>query len=67
MLAACDPPRHPSRGLVGRTAEQQALAALIDSLDSAGAAAMLVGEAGMGKTALLTHLAAIAAARRVPG
>jgi ATP/maltotriose-dependent transcriptional regulator MalT len=37
--------------------------ALIDSLGSAGGAAMLVGEAGMGKTALLAHLAAIAAAR----
>jgi DNA-binding CsgD family transcriptional regulator/energy-coupling factor transporter ATP-binding protein EcfA2 len=63
MLAACDVPRHPFGGLVGRTAEQQALLALLDSLDSAGSAAMLVGEAGMGKTALLTHLAAIAAAR----
>ena len=63
MLAACDVPRHPFGGLVGRAAEQQALLALLDSLDSAGSAAMLVGEAGMGKTALLTHLAAIAAAR----
>jgi DNA-binding CsgD family transcriptional regulator len=48
--------------LVGRVAEQKAFAALIDSLDSAGGAAMLVGEAGMGKTALLAHLATIAAA-----
>jgi ATP/maltotriose-dependent transcriptional regulator MalT len=49
--------------LVGRATEQQALTALIDSLDSAGRAAMLIGEAGMGKTALLAHLAAIGAAR----
>jgi DNA-binding CsgD family transcriptional regulator len=63
MLTACDTPRHPSRELVGRVAEQQELTALIDSLDSAGGAAMLVGEAGMGKTALLTQLAATAAAR----
>jgi DNA-binding CsgD family transcriptional regulator len=49
--------------LVGREAEQQSLMALIDSVGSAGGAAMLVGEAGMGKTALLTRLAAITAAR----
>jgi ATP/maltotriose-dependent transcriptional regulator MalT len=61
MLVACDQSRFPSGGLVGRTAEQQALVALIDSLDSAGGAAMLVGEAGMGKTALLTQLAVTAA------
>ena len=63
MLVACEQPRFPSGGLVGRTGEQQALVDRIDSLDSAGGAAMLVGEAGMGKTALLTRLAAIAAAR----
>ena len=63
MLAACDVPWHPFGGLVGRAAEQQALLALLDSLDSAGSAAMLVGEAGMGKTALLTHLATFATAR----
>jgi DNA-binding CsgD family transcriptional regulator len=63
MLAEYNLPQHPYGGLVGRAAEQQALTALIDSLDSAGSAAILVGEAGMGKTALLTHLAAIAAAR----
>jgi DNA-binding CsgD family transcriptional regulator/tetratricopeptide (TPR) repeat protein len=40
---------------------------MIDSLDSAGSAAMLVGEAGMGKTALLSHLAATAAARTGTG
>jgi energy-coupling factor transporter ATP-binding protein EcfA2 len=63
MLEACAIPRHPSGRLVGRATEQQALVDLIDSLDSAGSAAMLVGEAGMGKTALLTYLAAVAAAR----
>jgi DNA-binding CsgD family transcriptional regulator len=35
----------------------------MNSADSAGGAAMLVGEAGMGKTALLTRLADVAAAR----
>ena len=63
MLVAYNPPRHLSGGLVGRATEQQALMALIESLDSAGSAAMLVGEAGIGKTALLAHLAAIVAAR----
>ena len=63
MLMACDVPRHPFEGLVGRATEQRALLALIDSVNSAGSAAMIVGEAGMGKTALLNHLAAIAAAR----
>ena len=63
MSVACDLPRHPSGGLVGRAVEQQALMALIDSLDSAGSAAMVAGEAGMGRTALLTHLADVAAAR----
>jgi DNA-binding CsgD family transcriptional regulator len=63
MLIACDVPRDPFGGLVGRATEQQALLALIGSLDSAGSAAMLVGEPGMGKTALLTYVAAIAAAR----
>jgi DNA-binding CsgD family transcriptional regulator len=63
MLVSCDRPWQLSGGLVGRAAEQQALTALIDSLDSAGGAAMLIGEAGMGKTAMLTHLAGIAATR----
>lgn len=63
MSMECDLPRRSSRGLVGRTVEQQALMALIDSLDSAGSAATVVGEAGIGKTALLTHLADVTAAR----
>ena len=57
----------PSEGaaprLVGRVAEREALAALTDSLGSAGGAAMLVGEAGMGKTALLSTLAAAVSSR----
>jgi DNA-binding NarL/FixJ family response regulator len=56
-------PPHPSGVLVGRAAEQQALVAMLDPLDSAGNAAMVAGEAGMGKTALLTYLADVAAAR----
>src|SRR5229473_4990245 len=63
MLVTCESTRHPPGGLVGRAAEQQALTALMDSADSAGGAAMLVGEAGMGKTAMLTFLAARAAVR----
>jgi len=61
MAMACDSPR--SGGLAGRAAEQRVLAALIESPDSTGGAVMLVGEAGMGKTALLTRLAAIASKR----
>lgn len=63
MPTACDPARHAPGGLVGRPAEQKALAALVDSLDSAGGAVMLAGEAGMGKTALLSYAAAIASSR----
>ena len=63
MSVAYDRLRHPSGGLVGRAAEQQALMVMIDSLDSAGSATMVAGEAGMGKTALLTQLADVAAAR----
>jgi DNA-binding CsgD family transcriptional regulator len=63
MPAVGDSPRQWSMGLVGREAEQQAFATLMDSLDSAGAAVVLIGEAGMGKTALLTHLATIASTR----
>jgi DNA-binding CsgD family transcriptional regulator len=64
MSVASDLPRHPSGGLVGRAVELRALTALIDCLDFAGSAAMVVGEAGIGKTALLTHLADVAAAAR---
>jgi hypothetical protein len=46
MLVVFNLPRHPPEGLVVRAIEQQALVALIDSLDFAGSAAMLVGEAG---------------------
>lgn len=49
--------------LVGRVTEREALAALTDSLGPAGGAAMLVGEAGMGKTALLSTLAAAVSSR----
>lgn len=63
MLMACNVPRHSYGELVGRESERRALLALIDSVDSAGSAAMVIGEAGMGKTALLTQLAASAAAR----
>ena len=63
MSVTCDLPRSPPGGLVGRVAERQELAALTDPADSGAAAAMLIGEAGMGKTALLADLALIASAR----
>ncbi len=51
------PPARLGR-LVGRGPERRRLGELVDSLDTAGGAIMLVGEVGVGKTALLEHLAA---------
>ncbi len=43
--------------LVGRVREQRLLDGLIESVEGGGAAALIVGEAGVGKTALLNHVA----------
>jgi hypothetical protein len=48
MRAAYDPPRRRSAELVGRVAEQRALATVINSPDPVGGAVMLAGEAGTG-------------------
>ncbi len=63
MPAVCDSPRHRSGRLVGRAAQQRALVSLINSVHSAGGSVLLVGEAGMGKTALLTQMAGVASRR----
>jgi DNA-binding NarL/FixJ family response regulator len=48
MPAACDPPWRRSAELVGRVAEQRALATVMNSPDPVGGAVMLAGEAGTG-------------------
>jgi DNA-binding CsgD family transcriptional regulator len=47
--------------LVGRVRERRLLDGLIESVEGGGAAAVIVGEAGVGKTALLMHVAGVAA------
>src|SRR5215813_1338247 len=49
--------------LVGRIHERRLLDGLIESAAGGGAAALIVGEAGTGKTALLTHVAEVASHR----
>jgi predicted ATP-dependent serine protease len=49
--------------LVGRIQERRLLDGLIESVEGGGAAALIVGEAGTGKTALLTHVAEVASNR----
>ena len=49
--------------LVGRVRERRLLEGLIESAPGGGAAALIVGEAGAGKTALLRHVADVASNR----
>ena len=49
--------------LVGRVRERRLLDGLIESAHGGGAAAVIVGEAGVGKTALLMHVADVASKR----
>ena len=49
--------------LVGRVRERRLLDGLIESVEGGGSAALIVGEAGVGKTALLMHFAEVAANR----
>jgi DNA-binding NarL/FixJ family response regulator len=49
--------------LVGRVRERCLLEGLIESVGGGGSAALVVGEAGVGKTALLGHVADMAAKR----
>jgi DNA-binding CsgD family transcriptional regulator len=49
--------------LVGRVRERRLLEGLLDSVDDRGAATLVVGEAGVGKTALLAHVANVASKR----
>jgi tetratricopeptide (TPR) repeat protein len=58
--AARRPSSHPPRELVGRNDAYDALTNLIgDAVDGNGRAALLVGEAGAGKTRLLAELARV--------
>jgi DNA-binding NarL/FixJ family response regulator len=47
--------------LVGRVRERRLLDGLVESVEGGGAAVVIAGEAGVGKTALLTHVANAAA------
>ena len=49
--------------LVGRARERRLLDGLIESAEGGGAAVVIAGEAGVGKTALLTHVADVASER----
>jgi DNA-binding NarL/FixJ family response regulator len=49
--------------LVGRVRERRLLEGLVESAPGGGAAALIVGEAGVGKTALLSHVADVASNR----
>src|SRR5262245_8086093 len=55
---------HELKGpLVGRVRERRLLEGLLKSVDGGGTATFLVGEAGVGKTALLAHVADVASKR----
>jgi DNA-binding NarL/FixJ family response regulator len=49
--------------LVGRVRERRLLGGLVESVEGGGAAILIAGEAGVGKTALLTHIADLASNR----
>jgi DNA-binding CsgD family transcriptional regulator len=49
--------------LVGRLRERRLLDGLVESAEGGGAAVVIAGEAGVGKTALLTRVAGVAAER----
>jgi len=49
--------------LVGRARERRLLHGLVESVEGGGAAAVIAGEAGVGKTALLMHVADVASER----
>ena len=49
--------------LVGRARERRLLDGLVESVEGGGAAILIAGEAGVGKTALLTHVADVASKR----
>jgi len=55
--------RRPDARLVGRARERRLLDGLVESAEGGGAAVVLAGEAGIGKTALLTHVAGVASER----
>ena len=49
--------------LVGRAREQRLLDGLVESVEGGGTAVIIAGEAGVGKTALLTHVVGVASER----
>jgi DNA-binding NarL/FixJ family response regulator len=51
------------RPLVGRERERHLLEGLLETVGDGGSATLLVGEAGVGKTALLAHVADVASKR----
>lgn len=55
--------RRPDGRLVGRVRERRLLDGLVESAEGSGAAVVIAGEAGVGKTALLAHVAGVASDR----
>ena len=55
--------QRPDGRLVGRARERRLLDGLVESAEGGGTAVIIAGEAGVGKTALLTHVAGVASER----
>lgn len=55
--------QRPCGRLVGRVRERRLLDGLVESVQGGGASVVIAGEAGVGKTALLTHVADVASKR----
>jgi DNA-binding NarL/FixJ family response regulator len=67
MITSAEPEaglaRRPGGRLVGRARERRLLDGLVESAEGGGAAVIIAGEAGVGKTALLMHVAGVARQR----
>jgi DNA-binding CsgD family transcriptional regulator len=63
MITRAGPEAVSAQRLVGRVRERRVLDGLMASAKGGGSAALLVGEAGIGKTALLMHAAELASRR----
>src|SRR5262249_49372222 len=65
MITSAGPGVGLAQRLVGRVRERCLLDGLVESVEVGGAAVVIAGEAGVGKTALLTHVADVASERGV--
>ena len=63
MITSAGPEVGSAPPLVGRVRERRLLDGLVESVEGGGAAVVIEGEAGIGKTALLTYVADVASKR----